>query len=750
MSTCDQIEAEACLVHDTVADNAPSCDAPATADVATDEVANVTTEEVTLTEEQSDALLVLEEVPEEVCHTVDVGGISHQDASEAPESLVAEVVLGEEHSCKVVELDASPVTESVTKSTMDEVESISVEVCIEDHAHGEEQASKVAETASEIPTPQQQRKLARLAQMGGKEKEIFTEKVSQSTVVDGDVDSSTIHNEAFASKANETQDIVHPSANALAASSSKEEVATKARKLNSKQRKARARRLEAEKASASVAVDSVEKDSNTSPSDTNSPVTVATMGTEETVPKRKKLTSSERRARKLAQEAEKSTEVVPVLSADDAALTEEPAPTQNTEHDVAVTKTKKLSGKQRKARKRAAEAAQAAATLAGLAGTVSVAGAPVTAAVVVDSTPVVAAVSQDEGTNSAPLRKKLTSTERRAKRDAKLVTEETAPAVIDPPVSVAVTTAQATTAAKVASTNDETEDPPKAKKLSSKQRKAARRARERAEAEQMAAAAAAGAPATTSKPDAPKPVTPAQVPVAKNAPKPTNSAKKASSTEVTHPRITTVWSPDQSIALHATLTVLRQGLLSRDSVIYTQQGAMKMHLLTELCKLGYPCIEGSAASFQEITWCATNQCLTYTTAIVNAPHQYPSALRAKGELKIATPGLSVQLKCYPTFGAGSPALMGRKNFRNGFVRHFEEVAVRETDSFVFVLPAGVYTQFARDAVMSLPAAQNILQHLSRHVVMYVNKTQEEIRLTGVFCSVETLYGEFIVGSVMLA
>jgi len=288
MSTCDQIEAEACLVHDTVADNALSCDAPATADVATDEVANVTTEEVTLTEEQSDALLVLEEVPEEVFHTVDVGGLSHQGASEAPESLVADVVLGEEHSCKVVELDALTLTESVTKSTMDEVESISVDVCIEDHAHGEEQASKVAETASEIPTPQQQRKLARLAQMDGKEKEPTTEKVSPSTVADGDVDSSTIHHEAVTNEANETQDTVHSSASALAALSPEEEVVKKTRKLNSKQRKARARRLEAEKVSASVATDSVEKASNTSPSDTNSPVTVATMGTEEAAPKRER------------------------------------------------------------------------------------------------------------------------------------------------------------------------------------------------------------------------------------------------------------------------------------------------------------------------------------------------------------------------------------------------------------------------------------------------------------------------------
>jgi len=446
------------------------------------------------------------------------------------------------------------------------------------------------------------------------------------------------------------------------------------------------------------------------------------------------LTSFERRARKLALEAEKETEVAPATSTDVASVAE-PVPTQQESGSYAVvTKTKKLNGKKRKARKRAAEAAQAAATLAGLAGAEPVAGAPATGAVVADSPPVVAAVSQDDGTNSAPLRKKLTSTERRAKRDAKLAAEETAPTVIDPSAP----------AAKVAAANDETEESPKAKKPSSKQRKAARRAHERAEAEAIAATVVA--PATTLKP-----VAPAQVSLEKSAPKPPNSsAKKASSTEVTHARITTVISPDQSIALHAMLTVLRQGLLSRDSVIYTQQGAMKMHLLTELCKLGYPCIEGSASSFQEITWCATNQCLTYTTAIVNAPHQYPTGLRAKGELKIATPGLSVQLKCYPTFGAGSPALMGRKNFRNGFVRHFEEVAVRETDSFVFVLPAGVYTQFARDAVMSLPATQNIQQHLSRHVVMYVNKTQEEIRLNGVFCSVETLYGEFIVGSVMLA
>ena len=468
------------------------------------------------------------------------------------------------------------------------------------------------------------------------------------------------------------------------------------------------------------------------------------MGTEEAAQKRKKLTSSERRARKMAQEAEKLTQVVPAPSANtDEAPTPKPASTQqDTEPIEAVTKTKKLSGKQRKAKKRAAEAAQAAATLAGLADAEPVAGATTKVPVVADTILEVAAVAQESSANSAQLRKKLTSTERRAKRDAKLAAAEAVPADIEPPVSAPVT-AVPSAAGKVASTNEVTETAPKAKTLSSKQRKAARRLRDIAETE---------ATATTQVVQAavPKPVAPVQVPAEKNASKEIASNKKVPSAPVTHANVAVGLTSDQSIALHASLAVVRQGLLSRDSVIYTQQGAMKMHLLTELCKLGYSCIEGSVSSFQQITWCSTNQCLTYTTAIVNAPHQYPAALRAKGELKIATPGLSVQLKCYPTFGAGSPELMGRKNFRNGFVRHFEEVAARETDCFVFVLPIGVYNQYAREAVKSLPVAQTIQQHLSGHVVVYVNKNQEEIRLHGVFCTVDTLYGEFIVGSVLLA
>eukprot|EP01032_Pedospumella_encystans_P021460 gene21460-24343_t len=462
------------------------------------------------------------------------------------------------------------------------------------------------------------------------------------------------------------------------------------------------------------------------------------MGTEEVTQKRKKLTSSERRARKLAQEDEKSTRVVPAPVVDTAAPTPKPASTQqDTEPNAAATKTKKLSGKQRKTKKRAAEAAHAAATLAGLADAEPVAGATTKVPVVADSIiPVVASVAQEGSASIAPLRKKLTSTERRAKRDAKLAEAEAAPAVVEPPVSAPVTIVPST-ADKVASTSAETEAAPKAKKLSSKQRKATRRAREIAEAEATAATQMVQAAAPKAVATVPAPVESA-------------SNKKVPSAPVTHASVAAVLTPDQSIALHASLAVVRQGLLSRDSVIYTQQGAMKMHLLTELCKLGYSCIEGSTSSFQQITWCSTNQCLTYTTAIVNAPHQYPGALRAKGELKIATPGLSVQLKCYPTFGAGSPDLMGRKNFRNGFVRHFEEVAACETDSFVFVLPIGVYNQYAREAVRSLPVAQTIQQHLSGHVVVYVNKNQEEIRLNGVFCSVDTLYGEFIVGSVLLA
>eukprot|EP01032_Pedospumella_encystans_P021439 gene21439-24319_t len=463
------------------------------------------------------------------------------------------------------------------------------------------------------------------------------------------------------------------------------------------------------------------------------------MGTEEAAQKRKKLTSSERRARKLAKETEESTLVGPALSADAEAPTPKHASTQqDTEPNAAATKTKKLSGKQRKAKKRAAEAAQAVATLAGLADAEPVAGATTAAPVVAGG----AAVAPEGDANSAPLRKKLTSTERRAKRDAKLAAAEAVPADIEPPVSAPVTTVPST-ADKVAFKKEATEAAPKAKKLSSKQRKAARRARDIAETE--ATAATQGVQAAVHKPVAPVPV-----PAEKNASKESASNKKVSSTPVTPASVAAVLTPDQSIALHASLAVVRQGLLSRDSVIYTQQGAMKMHLLTELCKLGYSCIEGGASSFQQITWCSTNQCLTYTTAIVNAPHQYPAALRAKGELKIATPGLSVQLKCYPTFGAGSPDLMGRKNFRNGFVRHFEEVVARETDCFVFVLPIGVYNQYAREAVRSLPVAQTIQQHLSGHVMVYANKNQEEIRLHGVFCSVDTVYGEFIVGSVLLA
>eukprot|EP01032_Pedospumella_encystans_P017720 gene17720-20187_t len=273
MSTCDQIEVEACPMHDTVTDNAPSCDEPITVEVDSVDVAEVEAEQLPLTEEQKGELQVLEEVPEDICDTGDVGGNSHQGSSEEQESLAAEVVPGEdlELSCKVVEQDDSAVTESETKSTENSGDVIPVEICSEDHAQGEEQPSKVDESAQEITTPQQ-RKLARLAQREGKEKETMVEKDAQSTIAESDFDSSTILNDASANQTHETQDT------APVASSTEGEATNKPRKLNSKQRKARNKRLEAEKASASGTADTVEKAVNSlSAPVAASPVTVATM-----------------------------------------------------------------------------------------------------------------------------------------------------------------------------------------------------------------------------------------------------------------------------------------------------------------------------------------------------------------------------------------------------------------------------------------------------------------------------------------
>ena len=257
MSTCDQIEVETCPVHDTVTDNAPGCDEPNTVQAESVDVAEVV-EQLPLTEEQKDELQVLEEVPEDICDTGDVEGSSHQGASEAQESLAADIVPGEdlELSCKVVEQDASTVSESETKSTKSCGDAIPIEICSEDHAQGEERPSKVDESAEEIPTPQQQRKIARLAQREGKEKETIVEEDSQSTIAEGDVDLSKVLNEGSSNKTHKTQDT------APVTSSSEGEATNKPRKLNSKQRKARNKRLEAEKASASVTADTAEKTVN--------------------------------------------------------------------------------------------------------------------------------------------------------------------------------------------------------------------------------------------------------------------------------------------------------------------------------------------------------------------------------------------------------------------------------------------------------------------------------------------------------
>lgn len=704
MSTSDNTKVEAFVVQDVVVENTQCCAKPSIAGEI--QVNRAVVDEQVHTEVHQDDLLVLEKDSEDVYHPGDTVDHSMQSHNQTSKVHVDDMLTDDAHPCIVVDQDCSEVAQSAMKPVENEV------IADEDNP----KSATANEEADEVPTPEYQRKVARLAQRI----EVIEEETTPSATVK---EETTVKKDG--------------------------DVVIKPRKLNSKQRRARARRLEVEKASEMRRADPVATSNNISASETTSPVTVvATLeATKGATQKRKKLTRSERRARMEAQQREKEasqsqTESIPV---ENAATMEKSKLSEDATSDEVVSKAKKLSSKQRKAKKRAAEAAQAAATLAGVA---TVEPATDATPIVPDSTQATTTTVQDDSI-SAPVRKKLTSKERRALRDAKLAAaaaEEMTPVSVTTPVTATAPTTTANASITDSIANKESEVQQKKKKLSGKQRKAAKRRQERIEAE----TASKEIVATTSH-------SPAliQAPVEK-ASKVDSSSKKESPAQAIHTSTATsnhesrdVVTGDRLIAFHALLAILRQGLLSRDSVIYTQQGAMKMYLLTELCKLGYPCIEGNANSFQHITWCSTNQCLTYTTAIVNAPHQYPTSLHTKGELKIATPGLSVQLKCYPTFGAGSPALLGRKNFRNGFVRHFEEIAVGDTDCFVFVLPVGVYNEYAREAITSLPTSQFIQQHFCRHDISYVNKNKENFHLDGVFCRVDTLYGEFIVGSVML-
>lgn len=206
---------------------------------------------------------------------------------------------------------------------------------------------------------------------------------------------------------------------------------------------------------------------------------------------------------------------------------------------------------------------------------------------------------------------------------------------------------------------------------------------------------------------------------------------------------------DQHVALHAILTLLQQEVRTQATVVTANTGALKTHLLHGITRLGYTCIEGSAQSFQRLGWHTTDDCLDYSPPILKHPEQFLQSTKSKGDLKLETPALFVQLRAYPDFGADSPLLQGAKAFKAGFLRTIDEVAVGESDAFVFACAEKVYQEFALTTVPTLPATTTIQRHALTFALAHTTKNGAVSNLRSLLSRVENATGEaYIVAAVL--
>jgi hypothetical protein len=207
--------------------------------------------------------------------------------------------------------------------------------------------------------------------------------------------------------------------------------------------------------------------------------------------------------------------------------------------------------------------------------------------------------------------------------------------------------------------------------------------------------------------------------------------------------------PDQLIAVHALLALLQQQVLADATLVTANSGALKSHLLHGIAKLGYTCVEGTAESFQRVAWHAADNYLDYSPPILKTPEQFVQSTKTKGDLKLASPALFVQLRAYPDFGALSPLLQGMKAFKSGFMRAIDEVAAGESDAFVFAAPQKVYQQFALSAVATLPTVLDIAKYAKTFRFEFTNKDGAACTLRCVASRVEQAMGDdYIVVAVL--
>lgn len=205
---------------------------------------------------------------------------------------------------------------------------------------------------------------------------------------------------------------------------------------------------------------------------------------------------------------------------------------------------------------------------------------------------------------------------------------------------------------------------------------------------------------------------------------------------------------DQMILLHSILTILQQSVYHKEAYIYTQQSAMCMYLQTELCRLGYSCIEGDETKFQYITWFPESRSANSTGIIYNSLFNYPINKNKKGDIKINTPELFIQCCCYPNYGVDSPYMMSMKTFRKKFLISIQDIAIGNSDSFVFILTEAIYEDYAIVSLPILPIVSAIKGYLSTYTLPYQDsKTNIQYELKVLMTTVDTGNGKYIVAAV---
>jgi hypothetical protein len=272
---------------------------------------------------------------------------------------------------------------------------------------------------------------------------------------------------------------------------------------------------------------------------------------------------------------------------------------------------------------------------------------------------------------------------------------------------------------------------PRRKKLSSKQRRSQRKEREAALQLLLQLD-----PHEQQK--KPQDVVPASAPQKKAASASAPSGNKGATTAAPAKPSAPAPAPGLSASAHAALrgvlTALHQTLQAEGQLACVNSGATKASVLREVTKLGYTCVEGRPSQFQYVQWNQTHNSFEVSHALRDQPDKFPQTSKSKGDIKLLDPALFIRCRCIPAFGAESPEQMGLQVFRSTFLQFVEEVAMGESDAFVFAAAVSEYVDFVQQALPALPLARAALGPPSTSALPYASKRNGACTLQ---CTVST-------------